>query len=162
MRVLVVLGEGGHTRQMLMLLDDLGPEYDYRYLIAEGDQLSQGKIRHPGPVYRAPRPRTKLKGKTDPAAVAAWHTARSLVRLWPLMRQIRPDVLLANGPSLAVPAVLLGKLLGARVIWVETASRVDELSTSARLAYRWADLFFVQWPQLVEKYPQAIYAGRLL
>jgi hypothetical protein len=28
--------------------------------------------------------------------------------------------------------------------------------------YRWADLFFVQWQQLQEKLPEAIFAGRLV
>lgn len=162
MRILVVLGEGGHTRQILRLLDQLGSDFDYHYLLADKDRLSEAKIRQPGPVYRIRRPRSKLEGRTDPPLVSAWQTLRSLAELWPILRRARPDVILANGPSLAVPAALLGKLLGARIIWVETASRVYDISASARLVYRFADLFFVQWPQLQEKYPKAIYAGRLV
>ncbi len=162
MRVLVVLGEGGHTRQLLTLLDQLGPAYDYHYLMAEADRLSEGKIHLPGPIHRIARPRTKVEGRTDSKPAAAWQTLRSLAQLWPVLRRVRPDVVLANGPSVAVPAVLLGKLLGARIIWVETASRVYEMSTSARIVYRFADLFFVQWPQLQARYPKAVYAGRLV
>lgn len=162
MRILVVLGEGGHTRQMLRLLDQLGSDFEYHYLLADEDRLSEAKIRQPGPVYRVTRPRTKLEGRTDSPLVSAWQTLHSLADLWPILRRVRPDVILANGPSVAVTAALLGKLLGARIIWVETASRVYDISTSARIAYRFADLFFVQWPQLQEKYPKAIYAGRLV
>lgn len=162
MRVLVVLGEGGHTRQMVRLLDQLGPIYEYHYLIATEDVLSEGKIHIPGPVHRIRRPRTKKEGRTDPAPLAAWHTLHSFVQIMPIVMHVRPQAVLANGPSVAVPAALLGKLFGARLIWVETASRVDNLTASARIAYRWADLFFVQWPQLQQRYPKAIYAGRLL
>ncbi|MEA3336538.1 MAG: PssD/Cps14F family polysaccharide biosynthesis glycosyltransferase [Chloroflexota bacterium] len=162
LRILVVLGEGGHTRQMLRLLDQLGPSYDYHYLIAEQDRLSEGKIRFPGEIYQAGRPRTKVEGKTDSSTVAAWQTMRSTSQLWPTMRQIRPDVVLANGPSIAVPPMVLGKLLGARIVWLESASRVFEMSTSGRIVYRFSDLFFVQWPQLQDQYPRAIYAGRLV
>jgi UDP-N-acetylglucosamine:LPS N-acetylglucosamine transferase len=162
MRVLVVLGEGGHTRQMLRLLDQLGPSYDYHYLIAAEDQLSGAKIRLPGPVYRAGRPRSKVGGRTDSRPVAAWQTLRSLLELWPLMRKVHPDVILANGPSIAVPAVLLGKLLGAAIIYVESASRVYGLSSSGRIVYPFANLFVVQWPQLQKRYRKAIYAGRLV
>jgi beta-1,4-N-acetylglucosaminyltransferase len=161
-RVLVVLGEGGHTRQMLQLLDRLGPQYEYHYLIAAEDRLSEGKIRRPGPVYRAGRPRSKVKGHTDSLPAAAWHTLRSLLQLAPLLRRMRPQAVLANGPALAVPAALLGKLLGAAIIYVESASRVQRMSTSGRLVYPFADLFIVQWPELQAQHRKAIYAGRLL
>jgi beta-1,4-N-acetylglucosaminyltransferase len=162
MRLLVVLGEGGHTRQMLQLLDQLGPRYDYHYLMAAEDQLSEGKIRLPGPVYRVGRPRSKVKGHTDSLPVAAWRTLHSLAQLVPILRQVRPQAVLANGPSVAVPAALLGKLLGARIIYVESASRVQRMSTSGRIVYPFADLFIVQWPALQARYRKAIYAGRLL
>jgi beta-1,4-N-acetylglucosaminyltransferase len=162
MRLLVVLGEGGHTRQMLQLLDQLGPQYEYHYLIAVEDQLSEGKIRLPGPVYRVGRPRSKVKGHTDSLPVAAWHTLHSLMQLVPILRRVRPQAVLANGPSVAVPAALLGKLLGARIAYVESASRVQRMSTSGRIVYPFADLFIVQWPALQTRYRKAIYAGRLL
>ncbi|MER2599569.1 MAG: PssD/Cps14F family polysaccharide biosynthesis glycosyltransferase [Caldilineales bacterium] len=161
-RVLVVLGEGGHTRQMLQLLDQLGPRYEYHYLIALQDELSAGKIRIPGPVHRVGRPRSKVRGHTDGAVVSAWNTLRSLAQLLPILRRIRADAVLANGPAVAVPAALLAKLLGAQIIYVESASRVQQMSTSARLVYPFADLFIVQWPQLQAAYPKAVYAGRLL
>ncbi len=162
MRVLVVLGEGGHTRQMLQLLDQLGPHYEYHYLLAAEDQLSEEKIRLAGPVHRIGRPRSKVKGHTDSLPVAAWHTLHSLAQLIPILRQVRPRVVLANGPSVAVPAALLGKALGARIIYVESASRVQNLSASGHLVYHFADLFIVQWPALQARYRKAIYAGRLL
>ena len=162
MRLLVVLGEGGHTRQMLQLLDQLGPQYEYLYLIAAEDRLSEGKIRRPGPVYRVGRPRSKVKGHTDSLPEAAGHTLHSLTQLAPILWRVRPQVVLANGPSVAVPAALLGKLLGARIIYVESASRVQRMSTSGRLVYPFADLFIVQWPALQAQYRKAIYAGRLL
>lgn len=162
MRILVVLGEGGHTRQMIRLLDELGAGCEYHYLIATEDELSESKIRVPGPVWRIGRPRNKVGGETDSLPVSAWQTAGSLAQLWPIMRQIRPDVVLANGPAVAVPAAVVGKALGARVIYVESASRVTGLSASGRMVYRLADLFIVQWPQLTERYPRAVYAGRLV
>jgi UDP-N-acetylglucosamine:LPS N-acetylglucosamine transferase len=60
-----------------------------------------------------------------------------------------------------VPVSLVGKALGAKVIHVESASRVRRLSLTGRILYPVADLFFVQWEGLRERYPRAIYAGRL-
>jgi beta-1,4-N-acetylglucosaminyltransferase len=56
----------------------------------------------------------------------------------------------------------LAKLLGIRVIYIETGSRVFALSSSGKILYRFADLFFVQWSELLPLYPKAVYAGRLV
>jgi UDP-N-acetylglucosamine:LPS N-acetylglucosamine transferase len=79
---------------------------------------------------------------------------------------VRPVAILSTGPAIAVPVSIIGKVLGARIIFVETGSRIQSLSLTGRIMYRWAHLFFVQWPQLREKLPaddpRVIYAGRLI
>ena len=69
--------------------------------------------------------------------------------------------IIGAGPSISVPPSLAGKLLGAKVIHVESASRVTRPSLTGRLLYPVADLFFVQWEGLLERFPRARYAGRL-
>ena len=46
--LLVVLGSGGHTAEMIRLLDSLNfTKYSYRrYIVSSGDTLSEGKARH--------------------------------------------------------------------------------------------------------------------
>jgi hypothetical protein len=61
-----------------------------------------------------------------------------------------------------VPIALLGRLMGAKIIFIETGSRVTSLSLTGRIMLKVADLFFVQWEQLQKRYPQTIFAGRLL
>jgi len=160
-RLLVVLGEGGHTKQMVRLVELLGPGYDYHYVAVEGDDLSVAHLPHPGPVHRLPRPRSKVHGRTDPAWRAAWNTVRCAWRAWKVLRQVQPQAVLGAGPAISVPVSLVGKALGAKVIHVESASRVRRLSLTGRILYPVADLFFVQWEGLRERYPRAIYAGRL-
>ena len=50
------------------------------------------------------------------------------------------------------------------IFYIESIARVKKLSLSGLLLYklRMADQFFVQWPQLQQKYPRAQYAGRLM
>jgi beta-1,4-N-acetylglucosaminyltransferase len=157
-KILVVLGSGGHTKEMIRLVDLLGQRYQYGYLVAADDKLSPQKIKVPGPVYRVMRPRWKNTGLPMVIArtlVSAFQALAGLVRL-------RPHAIVSAGPGPAVPASLLAKLLGIKVIYIETGSRVFALSSSGRILYRFADLFFVQWPELLEPYPKALYAGRLL
>ncbi len=158
MKILVVLGSGGHTKEMIRLVDLLGERYEYGYLVAEDDELSAQKIKVSGPVYRVMRPR--WKDTSLPTAIA--RTLRSAVQALVALVRLRPHAIVSAGPGPAVPASLLARLLGIKVIYIETGSRVFALSSSGRILYRFADLFFVQWPELLESYPKAIYAGRLL
>jgi UDP-N-acetylglucosamine:LPS N-acetylglucosamine transferase len=142
---------------MIRLVDLLGPDHDYCYLVAADDNLSLQKIKLSGPVYRVIRPRWKNTGLLLSGLRTLWS---SLQALWALVR-LRPQAILSTGPGVAVPASILSKLLGIKVIYVETGSRIFTLSASGRIMYRVADLFFVQWPELLPLCPKAVYAGRL-
>jgi UDP-N-acetylglucosamine:LPS N-acetylglucosamine transferase len=75
----------------------------------------------------------------------------------------RPDVVISTGAGVAVPACYLAKLLGAKVVFLESFCRVEEPSFAARLVYPIADLFMVQWPQMLSKYgPNAVYKGAIV
>ena len=156
MKLLVVLGEGGHTKEMLELVGSLGPKYRYAYVLVRGDELSEPKIGIPGAVYYVQRPRYKVHNLVTDAANTLICAAGSLRAL---LRE-RPRAVLACGPGVAVPVCLLAKLLGVAVVFIETGSRVRRLSTTGRAIYRFADLFLVQWPELLADCPKAIYAGR--
>ena len=153
-----MLGSGGHTKEMLRLVDLLGEGYEYSYLVAADDDLSVQKIRVPGPVYRVVRPR--WKDTALPAVIL--RTLMSTVQALVALLRVRPRAIISTGPGPAVPASLLAKALGVKVIYIETGSRVFALSASGKILYRFADLFFVQWPELLTLCPKAIYAGRLV
>lgn len=54
-------------------------------------------------------------------------------------------------------------LLATRIVYVESIARTRRFSLSAKILYkaRIADMVFVQWEQLAQTYPRAIYKGRL-
>jgi len=158
MKLLIVLGEGGHTKQLLNLVDLLGDSYDYHYIVSKEDNLSASRIRYPGPIYRLSRPRGKSTGKL----AAIFRTILAGIQSFWVLLRVRPVAVISVGPAIAVPVSIVGKFLGVRIIFVESASRVSALSLTGRMMHRWADLFFVQWPQLKESLPRAIYAGRLV
>lgn len=80
---------------------------------------------------------------------------------WRLVRGTRPDAILSTGAALAVPFFLVGKLFGARLVYVESLTRIDGPSLTGRLVYPLADAYFVQWPQAARR-KRARYAGSLL
>ena len=158
-KVLVVLGDGGHTAEMLKLLELLGPKYEYSYLMVSDDHISEGKIQYTGPVYRVDTPTEKDERRwIDFISRAAGPILKELS----ILLKVKPKVILSTGPSIAIPVAVWGRLLGVKVIHVETGSRVYSLSSTGKLMYRIAHLFFVQWEPVKKDYPKAIYAGRLL
>jgi beta-1,4-N-acetylglucosaminyltransferase len=158
LHVLVVLGEGGHTKQCIRLVDLLGSSrFRYSYVLVSGDHVSAQHVRVPGPMYPIARP-----------ANVKSHLLTRLIRLPLCMVQAsaiiaraRPDVVLSTGPGVAVPVCVMAKLIGSRVIYIESYSRVRTLSLTGRLMRHIADLFFVQWEDLLPHVPEAVFAGRL-
>jgi hypothetical protein len=57
--------------------------------------------------------------------------------------------------------VVLGKLMGASTVFVETGGTVEP-SLAGRLCYPFSDLFLVQWPEKLKAFPRAILADGLL
>ncbi|MFH1845470.1 MAG: PssD/Cps14F family polysaccharide biosynthesis glycosyltransferase [bacterium] len=156
MKFLIVLGEGGHTKEMIQLADQLGPDHQYSYLLVQGDDLSKGKITRQGPIHWARRPRDK----THNFILDSYKTIQCGWHAWRALRKEQPDAILSCGPSVGAPACLVAKLMGVKVIFVETGSRVTALSMTGKIVYRFADLFIVQWPQLAKNHSQAVFGGR--
>jgi len=156
--VLVVLGEGGHTKQCLRLIDLLGTtNYRYSYIVVAEDPVTEAKIRVPGAVHRVARPgstKSHLLVRLARLPRCTLHSGIAVLRT-------RPDAVVSTGPGVAVPVCAVAKLLGARIIYVESFSRVRRLSLTGRLLRQLADLFFIQWEELQPLIPRAVYAGRL-
>jgi beta-1,4-N-acetylglucosaminyltransferase len=157
MKLLVVLGSGGHTAQMLRLVSLLGERFDYIYLIGNDDKLSEEKISIPGEVHYVHRARRHEDGLLKTVVKVIRLSFESL----DVLRRAKPDVIINAGPGTAVPIAILGKIFGKRIITLEDWSRVYSRSRSGRILYHFSDLFFVQWPEMLELYPKGVYAGRL-
>ncbi|MEZ5904749.1 MAG: hypothetical protein R3C69_06480 [Geminicoccaceae bacterium] len=89
---------------------------------------------------------------------------RTLLNAWQslrILRRERPALVVSTGADVAVPLLLLARCLGARVIFIETAGS-DAPTLAGRLVYPFADLFIVQWPDRLRRFPRAVLAEGLL
>ena len=87
--------------------------------------------------------------------------ANSLQALfWVLVK--RPDVIITTGAGVVVPTVFFAKkLLGTKIIFINSAADVTEASKTPRWIEKYADLFLVQWEEMKTLFPNAIYTGVL-
>ncbi|HEX5258787.1 MAG TPA: UDP-N-acetylglucosamine--LPS N-acetylglucosamine transferase [Sphingomicrobium sp.] len=79
-----------------------------------------------------------------------------------LMLRFRPHAVITTGAAPGYVALRLGKLLGCRTVWLDSIANAEELSMSARLAHRYADLWLTQWENLSGKTPGLDYWGQVL
>ncbi|KAI9882069.1 MAG: hypothetical protein M1823_006190 [Watsoniomyces obsoletus] len=189
-RMLVVLGSGGHTAEMLSMIRDIDPgSYTHRsYLVTEGDEFSANRARdfektlnenssssvntknnnnnnNDGyDICVVPRARKIHQSLwTTPFSVLHCLVACFQVLRAPSTSRTKfqygyPDVVVTNGPGIAVCVVVLCLLFrflalnGTRgklwTIYVESWARVRELSLSGKLLLPLVDRFFVQWEYL--------------
>lgn len=86
---------------------------------------------------------------------------RSLLGSLRIVRRERPTCVVTTGSLPLALFCLVAKLYGARIVWIDSVSQIDRISVSGRLVKPFADLFFVQWPELAARYVGVRYAGEL-
>ena len=157
-KVLIQLGMGGHTSQILRLVDLLGDKYSYEYIIGHDDQTSSKKIRFSGKIYVMRNPRLM----NDKSLVKVFlNMFPTTIQSFKILFKSRPNIIISSGPSMAIPLFWLSKLMRIKNIFIESWVRVHHKSQTGKLVYPVTDMFFVQWESLKKVYPKAIYAGRL-
>jgi UDP-N-acetylglucosamine:LPS N-acetylglucosamine transferase len=147
-RVLLVASPGGHLLQMLALKpawEDLEQRWvtleaaDTKYLLSDADVV----FAH------------------GPAARNIPNLLRNLRLAWWTLRAYKPDVILSTGAAIAPPFFIVGRMLGIRLVYVESFTRVRRPAMAGRMVYPFADRFFVQWPHSSSA-RRAIYAGSVV
>ena len=71
----------------------------------------------------------------------------------------KPDIIISTGALVTFPIGMIAKMFGKKIIYIESFARVDNPSLTGRLYYKIADVFIVQWKDMLKFYPNAIYAG---
>jgi beta-1,4-N-acetylglucosaminyltransferase len=154
--VLVVLGSGGHTGEIMPIVAALTRWKHFRSLTAVAaatDRLSFGHPLLPAAATKLTIPRAREVGQSY--FTSFFSTVVSFCAALRLLSR-RPDLLLVNGPGVCFPVVLgffIGNVLGlttCSIVFIESFCRVTSLSLTGRLIYPLCDIFYVCWPELLQ------------
>ena len=74
----------------------------------------------------------------------------------------RPRVVISTGAAQGCIMCLLGKITGARIIWIDSITNIQKISLSGRIIRHFADLFIVQWKHHSLRYNNVEYHGILI
>jgi beta-1,4-N-acetylglucosaminyltransferase len=71
----------------------------------------------------------------------------------------KPDLVISTGASIAINFGLAAKALGVNFTYIESISRSKDLSLTGKIVYPLCSDFYVQWPNLAERYSKALFKG---
>ena len=151
-KVLFISSGGGHLSEM-MRLSPMFDKYDY-YIVTEKTKTT---------TYL----KNRYKGKVS---YVVYGTKKNLI-LYPFILLInsfislfiyikfRPNVIITTGAHTAGPMCCIGKIFRSKIIFIETLANRTTKTVTGKLLYPIADLFIVQWKDMVKLYPKAKYWG---
>lgn len=151
-KVLFISSTGGHLSE-LMQLSPMFLKYNY-FIITEKTKSNLGlKKIYPKKVGYLVYG-TKRRFLTYPFKLL-YNSFKSLF----YFIKFRPDVVVTTGTHTAGPMCCIAKLFRKKVIYIETLANSNTKTATGRLLYHIADLFIVQWEDMLKLYPKAKYGG---
>ncbi|NEM97751.1 glycosyltransferase family protein [Pontibacter burrus] len=134
MRVLAIASAGGHWVQLLRLL----PAFEENEIVFVSTHKSFSQTVKNCPFYVIPDANRWNKLKLLKVCFCVLG----------LLYIIKPDVIITTGAAPGLMAVIAGRLLGAKTIWIDSIANVEKLSLSGRIALLFANRTYTQWPDL--------------
>ena len=87
------------------------------------------------------------------------NTIKNTILAFKILRKEKPDLIISSGAAVAVPFFWIGKLFGAKTVYIEIFDRIDKPTLTGKLVYPVTDKFIVQWEELKKVYPNASNLG---
>ena len=152
-KVLFISSTGGHLSELLKL-ESIFEDYNY-YIVTEKDKSTKYlKEKYGQRVSYLPYcTRKKI------ISYIFIYTFLILKTIY-LFIKIRPEIIVSTGTHTAVPMCYLGKVLGKKIIYIETFANINKKTLTGKMIYPIANLFIVQWKTMLDLYPKAIYIGK--
>ncbi|SFU66463.1 UDP-N-acetylglucosamine--LPS N-acetylglucosamine transferase [Pseudoduganella namucuonensis] len=136
-KILAVASGGGHWVQMLRLR----PAF-------EGQRMVYVTVQ---PSYASQVPGERFYAVTDATRWSRWDLVKMICQVGWIVLKERPDVVVTTGAAPGVVALRVGKLLGAKTVWLDSIANVEHMSMSGQRVRRFADLWLTQWQHLAKE-----------
>jgi len=147
--ILIVATSGGHLSEALILLENVIRKAKRSVLYVN---YTNRKLDMFGKVYIEKKEKTALSYIIDVV----------LTSIKILYRE-KPEWIITTGAEIALPVCILGKLMGSKVIFIETVTRFTTATKTGKLLYFFCDRFYVQNKETLKCYgKKAEYVGGLL
>ena len=147
-KVCFASSSGGHFEQ-LMMLKPLMKKYD-SYIVTE-------KLDYDVKAGDIPVKYVMQINRTD--KLFAFKFAANIIKSLGIIIVNRPNVIISTGALATVPLMVWIKIFGGKVVYIESFAKMDSPNISGKVAYKFADQFYIQWESMRKFYPNALYKG---
>lgn len=148
LRLCFCSSSGGHFEQMMML-KPLMEKYE-SYIVTE-------KLNYKIKTNGLPVKYVLQINRTD--RLFAFKFLYNIMKSLIIVICRRPHIIISTGALAAVPMMVWTKIFGGKVIYIESFAKIDNPTVSGKIAYKFADQFYVQWEEMKKFYPNAICKG---
>ena len=150
-KVIFISSTGGHLTELLQL-SPLFEKYDY-HIITEKDKTTEYLKEKYGKrlSYLPYGTRSHL---IQYLFIYFYLILKTIV----LYFKIRPQAIVTTGTH---TMCYFGKIFGSKIIYIETFANIHKKTVTGKLIYPIADLFIVQWEEMLKLYPKAVYGGKI-
>ena len=153
-KVLFISSTGGHLSELLQL-SPLFEKYDY-HIITEKDEANKSlKEKYGEKIDFLPY---GTRSKMFSYIFKYFYLCIKTIYYY---FKIKPEVIITTGTHTAGPMCILGKIFRSKIIYIETFANRNKKTATGRLIYKIADLFIVQWEEMLKLYPKAVYGGSI-
>jgi len=152
-KVIFAASSGGHITEILKL-QELFKEYEY-LLVTEKTEVTNKLNEKYHMEFLKYGPNHNI---FKYICIIFYNLWRSLK----IVANFKPDTIVSTGAQIGGFMCFMGKLFGAKVIYIESLAKTQTLSKTGKNMYKIADKFYVQWESLAKKYAKAEYLGRLI
>lgn len=151
-KVLFISSTGGHLDE-LMQLKPMFEKYDY-YIVTEKTKSNLNlKNKFPKKISFL------VYGTKDYILTYPFKLLFNCFKSLFIYLKVRPKYIVTTGAHTAGPMCCLGKIFGSKIIYIETFANSKTKSATGSIVYKFADLFIVQWKDMLELYPKGVYGG---
>ena len=151
-KVLFISSTGGHLSE-LMQLKSMFNKYDFHIITEKTKSNMYLKDKYPKRVNYL------VYGTKSNMLVYPFKLLYNCFKSLILYLKIRPKVIITTGAHTAGPMCCIGKIFGSKIIYIETFANSETKSVTGKRVYKFADLFIVQWEDMLKLYPKAKYGG---
>jgi len=148
MKICLIASSGGHFEQ-IMMLRPLIEEYS-GFIVTEKTNYDLS-LNFANFYYLKQVNRNEIK--------FLWRMLLNFFKSLEIFLKEKPDVVISTGALATIPMCFLAKLFKRKLAFIESFAKVNSPTLTGKIMYKIADEFYVQWEEMLNIYPNAIYKG---